>query len=56
MNKDPKKIAKALAKEFRKLDRAGELARDGKKVATAINKLREERRLRPRELNRRATI
>ncbi len=56
MGKDAKKIAKALAKEFRELDDKGELARDGKKVAAAINKLREERRLTPRELNRRATI
>lgn len=56
MAKDAKKIAKALVKELRKLDREGELARDGKKVAAAINNLREERRLTPRELNRRATI
>lgn len=56
MNKDAKKIAKDLAKEFRKLARNGELARDGKKVAAAINNLREERRLTFRELNRRATI
>lgn len=51
-----KKIARVLVKEFRKLDRNGELARDGKKVAAAINNLREERRLTQRELNRRATI
>ena len=51
-----KKIAKVLVKEFRKLDRKGELARDGKRVAKAITSLREERRLTPRELNRRATI
>lgn len=56
MSKDAKKIAKLLVKEFKKLARDGELARDGKKVATAINNLREERRLTPRELNRRATI
>lgn len=56
MSKDAKKIAKILVKEFRKLDRNGELERDGKKIAAAINNLREERRLTPRELNRRATI
>lgn len=56
MSKDAKTIAKALAKEFKKLAREGELARDGKKIAAAINNLREERRLTPRELNRRATI
>lgn len=51
-----KRIAKILVKEFRKLARDGTLARDGKKVAAAINNLREERRLTPRELNRRATV
>lgn len=56
MSKDAKKIAKALVKEFRELDRKGEFARDGEKVAAAINKLREEMRITPRELNRRATI
>ncbi len=56
MGKDAKKIAKILVKELRKLDRQGELARDGKKVAAAINNLRKERRLTPQELNRRATI
>ena len=56
MTKDAKEIAKVLVKEFRKLARDGELDRDGKKVAAAINNLREERRLTPRELNRRATI
>lgn len=56
MAKDAKKIAKALAKEFQKLQDKGELVRDGKRVAAAINKLRKERRLTPRELNRRATI
>lgn len=56
MMKDAKKIAKVLVKEFEKLARNGELARDGKKIATAINDLREERRLTPRELNRRATV
>lgn len=56
MSKSAKKIAKILVKKFRKLDRNGELARDGKKIAAAINNLREERRLTPLELNRRATI
>lgn len=56
MKQDAKKIAKVLVKKLRELDRRGELARDGKKVAQAINNLREERRLTPRELNRRATI
>lgn len=56
MRRDAKKIARALAKEFRKLARTGELARDAKRVATAINNLRAERRLTPRELNRRATM
>jgi hypothetical protein len=54
--KNAKEIAKHLAKELRKLDREGKLARDGKKVAAAINELRKERRLTPLELNRRATI
>ena len=54
-HKDAKKIAKQLAKEFRKLARNGELTRDGKLIATAINNLRAERRLTPRDLNRRAT-
>lgn len=53
MSKDAKKIAKVLVKEFQKLADSGELVRDGKKVATAINNLREERRITPRELNRR---
>lgn len=56
LSRDAKKIAKVLVKKFQKLDRTDELARDGKKVAKAINDLREERRLTPRELNRRATI
>lgn len=56
MSKDAKKIAKVLVKKFEELARNGELARDGKKVAAAINNLRKERRLTPRALNRRATI
>lgn len=56
MSKDAKKIAKILVEKFQELDRQGELARMGEKVAAAINNLREERRLTPRELNRRATI
>lgn len=56
MSKDAKKIAKVLVKKFEELARNGELARDGKKVAAAINNLRKERQLTPRELNRRATI
>ena len=56
MSRDAKRIAKVLVNEFRKLALNGELARDGKKVAAAINNLRQERRLTPRELNRRATI
>ena len=56
MSKDAKKIAKVLVREFRKLALNGELARDGKKIAAAINNLRKERRLTSRELNRRATI
>lgn len=55
-SKDPKKIAKVLVKKFEELARNGELARDGKKVAAAINNQREERRPTPRELNRQATI
>lgn len=56
MIQDAKKIAKVLVKEFRKLASNGELTLDGKKIATAINNLREERRLTPQELNRRMTI
>lgn len=56
MSKDAKKIAKEVVKGLKELDRKGELARAGEKVAKAINNLREERRLTPRELNRRATI
>ncbi len=56
MSKDAKKIAKDVVKGLRELDGKGELARAGEKVAKAINDLREERRLTPRELNRRATI
>ena len=52
MSKDAKKIAKDVAKGLRECD----LVCDGKKVANAINKLRKERRLTPRELNRQATI
>lgn len=55
-DKNTKKIAEDLKKKFQELDRKGDLERDAKKVAAAINKLREERRLTPRELNRRATI
>lgn len=56
MSKDAKKIAKIVVKGLQELDRKGVLARDGEKIAKAINNLREERRLTPRELNRRATI
>ncbi len=56
MSKDAKKIAKDVVKGLKELDRKGELARAGEKVAKAINNLREERRLTPRVLNRRATI
>jgi len=48
-----KQIAKVIAKGLRKLDKEGVLAEDGKRVADAINNLREERRLTPKELNRR---
>jgi DNA polymerase III delta subunit len=43
--KNAKTIARALVKEFKRLDRAGELMRDGEKIAKAINKLRAERKL-----------
>lgn len=56
MSQDAKKIAKQVVKGLRELDRKGELARAGEKVAKAINNLREEMRLTPRELNRRTTI
>lgn len=56
MVQDAKKIAKILVEKFKELERNGELVRMGKLVAKAINNLREERRLTPRELNRRATI
>ncbi len=56
MKQDAKKIAKEVVKGLKKLDRQGELARAGELVAKAINDLREERKLTPRELNRRATI
>ena len=51
-----KAIAKVLAKELRKLDRKGELARDGKIVAAAINRLRAERRLTHRQMYQPVTI
>ncbi len=56
MKQDAKEIARILVKRFQKLERNGELDRMGRLVARAINNLREERRLTPRELNRRATI
>ena len=56
MSKAAKKIAKILVKEFQELDRKGELASDGKKVANAINNLRKERILTQRALNRRPII
>ena len=56
MRKDAKNIAKDVVEGLKELDRKGELARAGEKVAKAINDLREERRLTSRELNRRATI
>ena len=49
-------IVKVLLAGFRELDRKGELKRNGKRVATAINNLREERRLTEQQLRRRATI
>ncbi|KKL17748.1 hypothetical protein LCGC14_2482510, partial [marine sediment metagenome] len=42
---DAKAIAKDVVKVLKELDRKGELARAGKKVAKAINNLRKERRL-----------
>ena len=56
MESEAKRIAKIVIKVLKKLDSEGELARMGKLVAKAINNLREERKLTPRELNRRATI
>ncbi len=56
MAKDAKQIAKALAEMFRELGRKGVLTRDGKKVAAAMNKLREERRLTWEQLHRPVTI
>ena len=56
MVKDAKKIAKVLVKNFEELARNGELARDGKKVAAALNSLRKERKLTWQALNRRAQI
>jgi hypothetical protein len=56
MSKNAKKIAKVLVEKFQELVRNGDLTRDGKKVATAINNLRKERRLTSKELDRSATI
>lgn len=56
MTKDAKKIAKAVVKGLQALDRKGEVARAGEKVAKAINNLREERRLTPQVLNRRVGV
>lgn len=54
--KDAKKIAKELVREFQKLARNGELARDKEKLENAINKLREERILTWEQLHRPVTI
>ena len=54
--RDAKKLARLLVRKLRELDRKGELARDGEKIARAINSLHAERRLTSRELNRAATI
>ncbi len=51
-----KRISEEIVKGLKELDRKGELARAGKRVAKAINRLRKERKLGPDELNRRATI
>lgn len=51
-----KRISKDMVEGLKALDNKGELARAGEKVAKAIIKLRKERKLTPKELNRRATI
>ena len=51
-----KAIAKDVVKGLKELDRKGELARAGEKVAKAINNLRKERRLTWEQVHRRTTI
>ena len=40
-----KQIAEVLVEKFKELERQGELAKDGKRVAAFINKLRKERKV-----------
>ncbi|MBU0760544.1 MAG: hypothetical protein KJ600_02185 [Nanoarchaeota archaeon] len=51
-----KGISAEVVRGLRRLDAEGKLAEAGERVAQAINDLREERILTPRELNRRAII
>lgn len=56
MSKKSKRIAEQVKKGLEKLDREGALALDGKRVAAAILRLREERHLTWEQLHRRNTI
>lgn len=52
MRKDLKKLAEIMVKEFQELDRNGEVAKAGNKVAAAIKRLRKEREISIKVLNR----
>lgn len=56
VSKKAETIAKTVVEGLRKLDRDGELSREGQKVAAAIKRLRKELSLSYEQRHRRTTI